>query len=135
VKSVPAWVTYSALRLLLIAVPLAILLILQVNWVIATIASVLIGLCLSYIFLRRRREATSTELYAISQRKRTPVTIDDDIEDAAIDEAERRAARPRKPVIEDDDAAEPALSEQRQPERGTQGGAVRQPDDPGQLQG
>jgi uncharacterized membrane protein YraQ (UPF0718 family) len=104
VKSLPAWVTFSALRLLLIAVPLAILLVLQVNWVIATIAAVLIGLCLSYIFLRRRREQTSAELYAISTRGRTPVTIDDDIEDAAIDNAEAAArAKTKRPIADDDE--------------------------------
>jgi uncharacterized membrane protein YraQ (UPF0718 family) len=116
VKALPAWLKYSVLRVLFILVPLVLMIVFGVNWVIATIAAVIIGLCLSYIFLRRRREATSAELYTIATRKRTPVTIDDDIEDAAIDaaksaddadaaaaaDAATKAAPARRQVPEDD---------------------------------
>ncbi|WP_431279045.1 DUF4229 domain-containing protein [Leifsonia poae] len=86
-KGIPSWVIYSVLRLLLFAVPLAILLILRIDWWIAVIAAALIGLCLSYIVLRKPRDAVARDLYAVRHRT-TPVTnADDDSEDAAIDAA------------------------------------------------
>jgi hypothetical protein len=85
VKSVPVWIWYTALRILLFAVPLAVLLAVGVNpWVSAAVAA-LFGLSASLIFLRRARESMSTDLYSAMHRE-TPVTrVDDDEEDAAID--------------------------------------------------
>jgi hypothetical protein len=92
VKSVPVWIWYTALRVLLFAVPLAVLLIAGVNpWVSAAVAA-LFGLSASLVFLRRPRETMSSELYAARHRE-TPATRDDDeVEDAAVDAAspERR---------------------------------------------
>ena len=81
----PVWIWYTALRVLLFAVPLAVLLIAGVNvWVSAALAA-LFGLSASLIFLRRARESMSSELYAARHRE-TPVVSDDDAaEDAAID--------------------------------------------------
>ena len=88
----PVWIWYTALRILLFAVPLAVLLIAGVNpWVSAAVAA-LFGLSASLVFLRRPRETMSSELYAARHRE-TPVARDDDeVEDAAIDAAspERR---------------------------------------------
>ena len=84
-KGIPSWVTYSVLRLLLFAVPLAIMLILRIDWWIAVIAAALIGLCLSYIVLRRPRDAVARDLYAARHRTTPATTVDDDSEDAAID--------------------------------------------------
>jgi hypothetical protein len=85
VKRFPAWVTYTVLRLLLIAVPLAILLIVVPfqYWVFSTIAAVIIGFCLSYLLLSKQRAAVSTELYERRARGRV-ATADDEVEDAVV---------------------------------------------------
>jgi len=75
------------LRLLVFAVPLVILLVLGVVWWLAVIAAALIGLCLSYIFLSRPRNAVSSDLYAVRHRDKPARTEDDDAEDAAVDDA------------------------------------------------
>ncbi|MCI2957295.1 DUF4229 domain-containing protein [Agromyces atrinae] len=89
-KSVPVWVYYTALRIVLFAAPLAILLIAGVEpWVSALVAA-LFGFSTSFIFLRRPREAMSQELYDARHRSQTVPHVDDDAEDAAID-AEQQA--------------------------------------------
>ena len=95
-KGIPSWVTYTVLRLLLFAIPLAILLVLRIDWWIAVIAAALIGLCLSYIILRKPRDAVARDLYAARHRDTPVTTIDDDTEDAAIDAAEERSAQPAR---------------------------------------
>ena len=85
VKSVPVWIWYTALRVLLFAVPLAVLLIAGVNpWVSAAVAAVF-GLSASLIFLRRARESMSSDLYAARHREQPAVREDDEEEDAAVD--------------------------------------------------
>ncbi|MDN4598187.1 DUF4229 domain-containing protein [Leifsonia virtsii] len=86
-KRIPSWITYTVLRLLVFAVPLAILLLVGVVWWLAVIAAALIGLCLSYIFLSRPRNAVSSDLYAVRHRDKPVRSEDDDVEDAAVDEA------------------------------------------------
>lgn len=98
--------TYTALRLLLIAVPLVILLLLQVPWWLAAIIAAIVGLCLSYLLLGARRDAVSTEIYAARSRK-ARVVADDDVEDAVVDaasEPEREAEE--KPVSESGDSGQ-----------------------------
>lgn len=85
VKSVPTWIWYTALRILLFAVPLAVLLWAGVNpWVSAAVAAVF-GLSASLIFLRKPREEIAGDLYAARHREKPAVREDDDEEDAAID--------------------------------------------------
>jgi ABC-type nickel/cobalt efflux system permease component RcnA len=91
VKGIPSWVTYTVLRLLVFVIPLAVLLVLHVEPWIAVVAAALIGLCLSYIFLRKPRDAVATDLYAVRHRDKPATTVDDDVEDAAIDSAELSA--------------------------------------------
>ncbi|MGW4928706.1 DUF4229 domain-containing protein [Agromyces sp. NPDC004153] len=87
-KSVPTWIWYTALRVLLFAVPLAVLLIAGVNpWVSAAVAA-LFGLSASLIFLRRQREEIAGDLYAARHREKPAVREDDEEEDAAVDAAE-----------------------------------------------
>jgi hypothetical protein len=81
-------VTYTVLRLVLFVIPLAILLLLGVEAWISVVAAALIGLCLSYILLRRPREAVSRDLYEVRHREKPPVSADDEAEDSAIDSAE-----------------------------------------------
>ncbi|WP_254431336.1 DUF4229 domain-containing protein [Agromyces sp. Marseille-P2726] len=84
-KSVPVWIWYTALRILLFAVPLAVLLLAGVNpWVSAAVAA-LFGLSASLVFLRRPRETMSSELYAARHRETPVVRDDDEVEDAAVD--------------------------------------------------
>ena len=88
----PVWIWYTALRILLFAVPLAVLLIAGVNpWVSAAVAA-LFGLSASLVFLRRPRETLSSELYAARHRETPAPRDDDEVEDAAVDAAapERR---------------------------------------------
>ena len=86
-KRIPSWITYTVLRLLVFAVPLVVLLLLGVVWWLAVIAAALIGLCLSYIFLSRPRNAVSSDLYAVRHRDKPAQTEDDDAEDAAVENA------------------------------------------------
>ena len=84
-KSVPVWLWYTVLRIVLFAVPLAVLLLAGVNpWVSAAVAAVF-GLSASLIFLRRQRESISTDLYAARHRETPAVRADDEEEDAALD--------------------------------------------------
>jgi hypothetical protein len=87
VKRIPSWITYTVLRLLVFAVPLVILLLVGLVWWLAVIAAALIGLCLSYIFLSRPRNAVSSDLYAVRHREKPVRSEDDDVEDAAVDNA------------------------------------------------
>jgi len=82
---VPVWIWYTALRILLFAVPLAVLLIAGVNpWVSAALAA-LFGLSASLIFLRRPRESIANDLYAARHREAPVARADDEEEDAAIE--------------------------------------------------
>ena len=81
----PVWIWYTALRILLFAVPLAVLLLAGVNpWVSALVAAVF-GLSASLLFLRRQRESIASDLYAARHREAPAVRPDDEEEDAAID--------------------------------------------------
>lgn len=85
VKRIPPVVSYSVLRLLTFAVPLALLLVLGIEPWIATVLAALIGLSVSYIFLRRPREAVSRELYELRHGSKTQVSEDENAEDAFTD--------------------------------------------------
>lgn len=116
-KSAPAWVLYTVYRILLFAVPLALLLILRVEpWLSALLAAV-IGLCLSYIFLRSPREEVARGLYSATHRTKPVKQADDETEDAAVDLAEARQSN---------------ASER---ERGGEQDAVGQPGEAGEFQG
>jgi len=82
---VPVWIWYTALRILLFAVPLAVLLAFGVNPWISTLVAALFGLSASLLFLRRPRESMSSDLYAARHRETPVVRDDDEAEDAAID--------------------------------------------------
>lgn len=87
-KSVPVWIWYTAIRVVLFAAPLAVLLIAGVNvWVSAVVAA-LFGLSASLIFLRRARSAMSSDLYEARHREKPLVREDDAEEDAAVEAAD-----------------------------------------------
>ena len=104
-KGIPSWVTYTVLRLLLFVVPLLVLLLLHVDAWIAVIAAALIGLCLSYILLRRPRDAVARDLYAVRHREKPQVSADDEAEDSAVDSAGEPADSTVKPVDGSDQKA------------------------------
>ncbi|SEM72231.1 DUF4229 domain-containing protein [Cryobacterium sp. TMT1-3] len=88
-KSVPPWLYYSVLRVLMFAVPLAILLSLGFwPWAAAVIAA-LLGLCLSYLFLGKSRESVARDLYRARHPDREPVNPDSEVEDLALNTQEQ----------------------------------------------
>ncbi|MFD4422282.1 DUF4229 domain-containing protein [Agromyces sp. NPDC058484] len=91
-KSVPVWIWYTVLRIVLFAVPLAVLLVAGVNPWVSTAVAAVFGLSASLIFLRRPREQIATDLYAARHREEPVVRADDEEEDAAVDarDPERR---------------------------------------------
>jgi Protein of unknown function (DUF4229) len=107
-KAVPAWLYFSVLRVLMFVVPLVVLLVLRIDPWVSTLLAAVIGLCLSYIFLRKPRENVARELYAARNRAAAPAASavsdaaaasaasDDEIEDAAVDRAERKLESERQ---------------------------------------
>ena len=83
-KSVPVWVYYSVLRVLLFVIPLAVLLALRIEPWLAALLAAIIGLCVSYLLLRRPREGLARDLYEVRHREKPLVNVDDETEDAAI---------------------------------------------------
>jgi hypothetical protein len=82
------WLYYTLIRLALFAVALAMLLALRVNPFLATVVAAIVGLCLSYLFLHKRREALARSLHEIRTAVHQPVQPDEDndIENAALDQ-------------------------------------------------
>lgn len=93
-KAIPPVVYYTLLRLVLFALPLTALMLLSVVWWIAVIAAALIGLCLSYLFLSKPRDAVARDLYALRHREKPLPTEDDDAEDAIVDAARTERGGP-----------------------------------------
>ncbi|WP_255368477.1 DUF4229 domain-containing protein [Agromyces sp. CF514] len=91
-KSVPVWIWFTALRILLFAVPLVVLLVVGVPGWIAALVAALFGLSASLLFLRRPRESMSSDLYAARHREKPLVHEDDAEEDAAVDAAPAQPA-------------------------------------------
>ncbi len=81
------WLYFTLIRLALIGVPLAVLLLLKVNPYAATLIAAVIGFCLSYLFLRRRRDALALSIHQIRSADRHTVQRDrdNDIENAVLD--------------------------------------------------
>jgi hypothetical protein len=87
VKSLRPWIVYSALRIVVFGIALAILLLLQVNWIIAAVVATAVGLCISYIFFRGLRNEVALDIVARrSQKIRDP---DNDLENEALDRLEQ----------------------------------------------
>ena len=92
-KSVPSWVSYSVYRVLLFAAPLAILLILGLKEWVAAVVAAIIGMSLSFIFLRKPRENVARDLYAARHREKPLVHADAELEDSALDRVEAQNTR------------------------------------------
>lgn len=81
-KRVPPVLVYTVLRLLAFLVPLGVLLVLRIEPWIAAVLAALIGMALSFIFLRSPREEVAKGIYARRHGDHTPDTTDEDAEDA-----------------------------------------------------
>lgn len=99
-RRLPAWVTYTLLRLVLFVVPLVVVYLLGGNIVVAAVAAAIIGVCLSVILLHRQRQEVAAELEARlgARRANRTVPTDEDVEDAAADDDQNaNAAASPKP--------------------------------------
>ncbi len=68
---VKPWVTYSLLRLGLFAAVFALLMLLNVEWWLSAILAAVIGLCVSYIFFGKLRDAVALD---IAKRREAPAS-------------------------------------------------------------
>lgn len=95
-KRISPVLVFTVFRLLTFAVPLTALLVMQINPLIATLLAALIGVSLSYIFLRPQREQVSRELYARRHEGKTsPHAHDDEDAEDSIDIDTKPAANER----------------------------------------
>jgi len=85
VKNFPAWLPYTFLRLVSFIVPLSVLLALGVEGWISALVAAIIGVCVSYIFFGRSRNAVAQQIHAVRTREKPLVHADDAAEDAAVD--------------------------------------------------
>jgi ABC-type siderophore export system fused ATPase/permease subunit len=77
------WIVFSLIRVGTFAAALALLLVVGVNIYFAAIGAAIIGLCVSYIFLRKQREAVATSIEHLRATKDRDV--DNDLENEALD--------------------------------------------------
>ena len=80
------WILFSLIRVGSFAVALAILLVAGVNVIVAAIGAAVIGFCVSYIFLRKQREAVSTSIGHLRANKDRD--RDNELENEALDRFE-----------------------------------------------
>ena len=86
-KNFPAWLPYTLLRLVSFVVPLSVLLALGVEGWISAVVAAIIGVCVSYIFFARSRNAVAQQIHTARTREKPLTRADDDAEDAAVDAA------------------------------------------------
>lgn len=89
-KKTPAWLWYTLLRLAAFAVPLVVLLWLGLAPWISAIVAAIIGVCVSYIFFARWRSEVSSEIYEARKHKKSASSVDEDVEDQAVDQASQQ---------------------------------------------
>jgi len=78
---------YTILRVLLFAVPFAVLMVLGVWWWVSAIAAAIIAACVSYLFLSRQRDAVSERVHAWRQGGASR-DDDNEVENAVLDDNE-----------------------------------------------
>jgi hypothetical protein len=82
------WIKYSLIRLGIFVVVLAVLLVLNVNPVLAAVVAAIAGFVLSYVFFRRVRDQVAAELAARGAKPVPVRNVDTDAEDDALDRRE-----------------------------------------------
>jgi len=80
------WILFSLVRVGTFAATLAILMLVGLNVFIAAIGAAVIGFCVSYIFLRKQREAVSTSIGHLRANKDRD--RDNELENEALDRFE-----------------------------------------------
>lgn len=80
------WILFSIIRVGTFAAALAILMLLGVNGFVAAIGAAIIGFCVSYIFLRKQREAVSMSIGHLRENKDRD--RDNEVENEALDRFE-----------------------------------------------
>lgn len=76
------WLLYTALRVLAFAIPFGILYAIGLEWWISALIAAVVGFCVSYIFLRRQRDAVALQIVAAREGGTKP-RADEDAEDAS----------------------------------------------------
>jgi L-lactate permease len=82
VKRIPAWLSYTLLRLVFFIVPFVVLWLFGFEPWMAAILAAAIALSLSIIFLSKFRNATSTSIASVRDNKTPKRSIDEEVEDA-----------------------------------------------------
>lgn len=78
-----SWIAYIVARVMVFALPLAVLLILGFNPYFSTGVAAIVGLALSILFLSRWRSALSTEIFErVNSKKDEAATTEDAIVDS-----------------------------------------------------
>ena len=80
------WIVFSLIRVGTFAAALALLMLLGLNVFVAAIGAAVIGFCVSYIFLRKQREAVSISIGHLRENKDRD--HDNDLENEALDRFE-----------------------------------------------
>ena len=86
---IPAWLSYSLLRLLLFFAPFALMLALGTWWWLAAILAAALSFALSLVLLRKPREQAAIALYQAAERRSTKPAADELVEDAHAEALER----------------------------------------------
>lgn len=89
-KSSTRWILYSLFRLGLFAAALTAMLLLGMDWWWAAIVATVVAFCISYIFFSEPRDALARDIH--DRRQRAGADQDNDIENAALDRAQREHA-------------------------------------------
>jgi len=74
------WLIYTALRVLAFAIPFGILYAIGLEWWISALVAAVIGFCVSYVLLRRQRDAVALRIVEARAASGAP-RADEDAED------------------------------------------------------
>ena len=86
VKRIPAWLTYTVLRIVFFAVPFTVFFVIGYSPWLAAILAAVVALSLSLLLLTRFRNATSRSIFE-ARANRTPTRSADELaEDSVLDE-------------------------------------------------
>jgi D-alanyl-lipoteichoic acid acyltransferase DltB (MBOAT superfamily) len=94
VKSLRPWIVYSALRIVVFGIALAILLLLHVNWIVAAVVATVVGVCISYIFFRGLRNDVALDI--VARRSLKIKDSDNDLENEVLDRLEESTLEENK---------------------------------------
>lgn len=92
------WLIYSLLRVGIFAAVFAVLALSGVDPILSAVIAAIVGLCVSYIFLRGQRDRVAADLHR--RRTSSKVDRDGDAEDDVLDRADD--ASTRHPELSDD---------------------------------